>query len=150
MENITLQIFSEKAEPPFLSIMCSKPIVQYKKLSKKFPANFNMIILGAPLFECGFLAGVKHCPLIPFSHYQSSLHYEPALHGSNGIPWALLPGALCQRFLQGICFPNGIWAVLSCCHDVGFQQNWSVSHTVGPAGTSSVTVSVLVQLHDNI
>lgn len=38
-------MFSEKTEPPFLSIMCSKPIAQYKKLSKKFPANFNMIAL---------------------------------------------------------------------------------------------------------
>lgn len=156
MESITLQMFSEKTEPPFLSITCSKPIAQYKKLCKRFPAYFNMIVSGVPLFASDFLAGVKYCPLISFSHYQSSCpaapkwsDHEPALHSSNGIPWVLLSGALCQRFLQGICFPGGIWAVLSCCHNEGFQQNWGVSHTVGPAGTSAVTVTVLVQFHDN-
>lgn len=61
-----------EAEPPLLSITRPKPIVQYKKLSKKFPVNFTMIILGIPLFESGFLAGSKHHPLISFSLYQNS------------------------------------------------------------------------------
>lgn len=146
MENITLQMLSEKAEPPFLSITCSKPTAQYKELSKKFPVNFNMIILGVPLFESGFLAGVKHCPVIPFSHYQCSCLLWACIAqqqwNSPEIPGILLLGALCHRFLQGICLPSGIWAVLSCCHNEGFQQNWGVSHTVGPAGHLSLSLSL--------
>lgn len=58
MGNITVQMFSEKAEPLFLTITYSKQVSQDKKLSKKFPANFNMIVLGVPLCQSGFLAGV--------------------------------------------------------------------------------------------
>lgn len=160
-------MLSQQTETSFLSVTRPNPTAQYKKLPRKYPASFNLIVSSVQLFKSGVLAAVRLPVCIFWSLWRScpaafqQSDHESAMCWWNGVPCAPLPGSclrqaanqcwvLWRRFLWQIGFPSGIWPVLPCWCSEGFQQNWGVSHTMGSAWALAGVVPALLQLYNNM